>query len=111
MNQVFMNILTNSIYALTEHYGNSGGGKIFIKTHKLNSKEVRIIFQDNGPGIPDSLKNKIFEPFFTTKPVGEGTGLGLSIVRTIIDSHHGTIELNTSPETGTEFVIILPITQ
>ena len=109
MNQVFMNILSNSIYALNSHYSN-GEGIIQIQTRKLNSNEVQIRFKDNGPGIPKNIQSKIFEPFFTTKPVGEGTGLGLSIVHTIVESHKGQIFLNSSPELGTEFLIILPIT-
>lgn len=110
LNQVFMNILSNSIYAVNAHY-DDGGGIIHIHTRLMEDKGIEIVFKDNGPGIPQNIQSKIFEPFFTTKPVGEGTGLGLSIVRTIIESHRGQIFLKSSPENGTEFRIILPITQ
>jgi len=110
MNQVFMNILSNSIYAVDKYHTN-GEGTLSIRTRNSGPNQVEIRFKDNGPGIPENIKSKIFEPFFTTKPVGEGTGLGLSIVHTIIESHKGQIVLNSSPETGTEFLITLPITQ
>jgi signal transduction histidine kinase len=56
---------------------------------------VRVI--DNGPGIPEGIRDRIFDPFFTTKPVGEGSGLGLDIVRRLIQSHNGQIELDSTP--------------
>lgn len=51
----------------------------------------------------------IFEPFFTTKPVGEGTGLGLSIVYSIIETHHGTIHVDSIVNQGTTFTIRIPV--
>ncbi len=75
-----------------------------------------IKFSDNGPGIPNSLKEKIFEPFFTTKNVGEGTGLGLSMVYAIIENAGGIILVEDANKTsqndaacGTTFTIYLPI--
>ncbi|MGK7924320.1 MAG: sensor histidine kinase, partial [Spirulina sp.] len=64
---------------------------------------------DNGPGIPDSVKEKLFDPFFTTKPIGKGTGLGLTICYQIVEKHKGTIEVESYPGKGTEFAIALPI--
>ena len=63
---------------------------------------------DDGPGIPDSMRERIFNPFFTTKP--RGSGLGLAIVRKVVDAHEGRIELATGPSgTGTSFRVLLPL--
>ena len=67
-----------------------------------------IAITDNGPGMPDDVKNHIFEPFFSTKDVGKGTGLGLSIVHGIIKTHNGKIEVETEIGKGTTFFIWLP---
>jgi hypothetical protein len=106
INQVFMNIISNSIQALTN--SKIKKPEITITTEKMDSS-VRISISDNGPGIPDEIKDRIFEPFFTTKPVGEGTGLGLSIVYQIIENLHGQITVNSEIDKGTEFIITLPI--
>jgi len=70
-----------------------------------------IKISDNGIGMTPEVKARIFDPFFTTKDVGEGTGLGLSIVYKIIESHKGTIEVESEPGAGTEFTIKLPKSQ
>jgi hypothetical protein len=72
---------------------------------------VVVEIEDNGPGMPDHVKQRIFEPFFTTKAVGKGTGLGLSIVYSIIENHKGTLEVNSEVGQGTTFIITLPIYQ
>ncbi len=69
---------------------------------------AHICIQDNGCGIPDSIRDKIFEPFFTTKNIGEGTGLGLAMVYGAIKTHAGYIDLKSSAESGTAFHIYLP---
>jgi len=58
-------------------------------TTRLENGQVRISFEDNGPGIPDEIKDKILQPFFTTKKGTEGTGLGLSITHDIVKTHGG----------------------
>jgi len=69
---------------------------------------LRVI--DNGPGIPDAIKDKIMQPFFTTKPTGEGTGLGLSLTYDmVVKGHGGKIEVNTKEGEFTEFTITLPL--
>lgn len=104
LNQMFMNILSNAIYAI------KGEGKIYITVSKgLNS--ITISIRDTGEGIKEENKSKIFMPFFTTKDVGEGTGLGLSITYNIVLDHHGTITFNSEEGKGTEFIITLPIKQ
>lgn len=109
LNQVFMNILTNSIYALNKMPKGAKPPTIWVKTYTLDEQNVIISLRDNGTGMEPEVKAKIFNPFFTTKDVGEGTGLGLSIVFKIIEVHHGTIEVNTELGVGTEFLITLPI--
>jgi signal transduction histidine kinase/streptogramin lyase len=104
LNQVFMNILTNSIQAIV------GKGEISIQTIST-ALGVKIIFKDNGVGMTPEVKKHIFEPFFTTKDVGKGTGLGLSISYGIIEQHNGKIDIISEPGKGTEIIISLPRTQ
>ncbi len=108
INQVFMNILSNSVHAVNKK---PGEGLIVISTGENSSGYATISIRDNGTGIPQSVISKIFEPFFTTKDVGEGTGLGLSIVYSIIQSHGGDIQVNSAEGEGTEFILILPKNQ
>lgn len=62
---------------------------------------------DDGPGIPEAIRQRVFEPFFTTKE--EGTGLGLSIVARIIEEHGGSVAVESIEGQGAAFVISLPI--
>jgi len=101
LNQVFMNLIGNSIDSITE------SGKITITT-KNNSSSIDIIIEDTGSGIPDDVKEKIFDPFFTTKDVGKGTGLGLSITYGIIKKHSAEIKVESQINKGTKFIITLP---
>lgn len=110
LNQVFMNVINNAIHALMDTNHMIKNPEITIRT-ATQGECVRIEIQDNGPGMPDRVKEKIFEPFFTTKEVGRGTGLGLSIVYTVIENHNGRLEVNSKVNEGTVFVIILPIQQ
>ena len=81
---------------------------VTLSTTKLGNRiEIRIT--DNGPGIPDSIKDKIFQPFFTTKPTGQGTGLGLSLAYDIVKAHGGEIKVASNENVGTEFTIQIPI--
>lgn len=109
LNQVFMNLLTNSIHAAKERHP-GGGGQIRIIT-RIDGEQVRITIADNGNGIPAEQRERIFEPFFTTKAIGEGTGLGLSIVHSIVEKHHGIIEVESTVGEGTAMTISLPILQ
>lgn len=103
INQLVMNLLTNAIDAMEEQKG-----IITISAHK-SSQFLNIKVSDNGNGIPDNIRDKIFDPFFTTKDVGSGTGLGLHIVKKEIDTHHGTIQVQSEIGVGTTFFIKLPI--
>lgn len=106
LNQVFMNILNNAIQAMhtTEQHGS---GTLKLRT-KAEGDFVTIEIGDTGPGMSETVKQRIFEPFFTTKAVGQGTGLGLSIVYSIIESHHGQIEIDSTLGEGTTFKLTLP---
>ncbi len=64
---------------------------------------------DTGSGIPEAILEKIFDPFFTTKGPGKGTGLGLASVRSIVESHAGVLSVQTEPDKGTTFHILLPV--
>ncbi|HAS57243.1 MAG TPA: phosphate starvation-inducible protein PsiE [Algoriphagus sp.] len=110
INQVFMNIINNAVHALSDHIDTVKDPKIEIRTKSLGDHVV-VEIEDNGPGMPDHVKQRIFEPFFTTKAVGKGTGLGLSIVYSIIENHKGTLEVNSEVGQGTTFIITLPIYQ
>jgi len=70
---------------------------------------IGISIQDNGPGIPDHVREKIFEPYFTTKPPGQGTGLGLSIVQRLTVQARGAIHLYSMPGEGTVFSVYFPV--
>jgi len=103
LNQLFMNLIVNAIQSIKDT------GEIQIKTAYKDKSSLQITIQDNGVGIPEDIKNKIFDPFFTTKPVGEGTGLGLSVAYKFIKNHNGTIEVDSEPDQGTKFTIVLPL--
>ncbi|MEM7582441.1 MAG: two-component regulator propeller domain-containing protein [Acidobacteriota bacterium] len=110
LNQVFMNLLVNSIQAI------EGSGTITVTTEtvaveKRDATHVAVTIRDTGRGMTEAVQKKIFDPFFTTKPVGEGTGLGLSISHGILEQHRATLELESTPDVGTEFRIILPTLQ
>lgn len=111
LNQVFMNILNNSIYALLKQNSENKMPTIWVRSWLKDPENIAISIRDNGPGMPPEVRAKIFEPFFTTKQVGDGTGLGLSIVFKIIEVHSGNIQVNTEVGQGTEFLITLPVKQ
>jgi signal transduction histidine kinase len=104
LQQVFLNLINNARQAIEDH---QSSGEIRISLERRDNV-ARIVFQDNGPGIPRENLRRIFDPFFTTKPVGVGTGLGLSRSYGIIREHNGTITAHSEPGEGTTFVIELP---
>lgn len=108
LNQVFMNLLNNAVYATNKNLKRIDPGIITVSSNLLNDY-IEIKISDTGIGIPPEKLPHIFEPFFTTKPVGEGTGLGLSIVYSIIESHHGTIHVDSVINQGTTFTIRIPV--
>jgi two-component system, NtrC family, sensor kinase len=123
LNQVFMNLLNNSIDALEEKMKTADSN--FLPrlriitcleqvppsvTRPQGEQQVKIRIFDNGTGIPSQIQNHLFEPFFTTKSVGKGTGLGLAISYSIIvEQHRGLLTFRSQPGEGTEFTIQLPV--
>ena len=104
--QVFLNLLLNSIDAMT------GGGTITISALQVESvpggSHVQITFADTGCGIAKDIIEKVFDPFYTTKDSSGNAGLGLSIAKGIIDKHRGTVQIESKSEGGTCVIIGLP---
>jgi len=105
MQQVFLNIIINAEYFMTEAHKM---GTLTITTKKQNNT-VRISLADDGPGIPPENLSHIFDPFFTTKEPGKGTGLGLSICHGIVAEHGGQIYAKSQPGKGATILVELPI--
>jgi signal transduction histidine kinase len=106
--QVVLNMLRNAAYALAEK-SRDDPPTIHLSTHR-EEHEIRIVIADNGPGMPEVMRQRIFEPFYTTKEVDAGMGLGLSVSYFIIVTHHhGEILVDSSPGKGTTFTIMLPL--
>lgn len=112
LQQVILNLVSNSRYALNARYqGHDLRKKIEISCGVSQNEDrsiSRITFKDYGTGMPQSLLERIFEPFFTSKPPGEGTGLGLSISYGIIKDHKGDLRVNSILHKFTEVIIELP---
>ncbi|MBE9119275.1 AAA family ATPase [Tychonema sp. LEGE 07199] len=119
LNQVFMNLLANAIDALEDsNQGRSfaeieaNPNRIVVRIGLEGDRHIKITIADNGAGMTESMKQRIFDHLFTTKAVGKGTGLGLAIARQIVvETHGGTIDVNSHQGEGTEFVIVLPISE
>ena len=101
MNQVFMNLLVNAVQAIESR------GTITIRTGATEST-VWVEISDTGKGISVENQKRIFEPFFTTKAVGQGTGLGLSLAYSIIQKHHGKLEVTSEVGHGSSFRVEIP---
>ncbi|MFO7893333.1 MAG: HAMP domain-containing sensor histidine kinase [Longimicrobiales bacterium] len=69
---------------------------------------VEFVVDDDGPGVPDDIRDQLFEPFFTTKSEGEGSGLGLPVVHAVVEEHGGEVDVGTSPAGGARFVVRIP---
>lgn len=134
LQQVILNILSNSRFSLNERYPTtSPNKKILITCHPVSApagrplsgsrvsnnespaisnnsnSSIQISIRDEGTGIPQGILERLFDPFFTTKPAGQGTGLGLSISFGIIQDHGGTIKVNSIMHQFTEMLINIPI--
>jgi CheY-like chemotaxis protein len=100
-----LNIITNAWQAMKEAHGE---GELVIHADRSGDR-VRIIFEDNGPGISPEHIGRIFDPFFTTKEVGEGTGLGLSLTHGIVRRHGGEIWAESVPGKGARIYVEVPL--
>lgn len=112
--QVLLNVIGNSLDAVMsrkKQLKSDFEPAIKITTRKTG-EFAEIMVSDNGPGVPEEIRERIFEPFFTTKPTGEGTGLGLSLSYNIIThGHNGALRLVKNDGDGASFVISLPVTK
>jgi two-component system NtrC family sensor kinase len=101
--RVLLNLINNAFQAVA----GVENPKVTLMTQQLNNSiTIRVV--DNGPGIPEHIRDKIFQPFFTTKPTGQGTGLGLSLSYDIVKAHGGELKVETKLGEGSTFNIQLP---
>ncbi len=100
--QAFLNLVLNALQAMPD------GGTLEISCSEADDR-LRVVFADNGPGIPAELHDRIFNPFFTTR--SDGTGLGLAITHRIIDGHGGRLSVESHPGEGARFIVELPLWQ
>ena len=100
LNQIWANLIENALDAIPE----SGRVEV-MATREQQHVVVRVV--DNGPGIPEQIRERVFDPFFTTKAPGQGTGLGLDIVRRLVIHNDGEITVESQPG-RTEFRVVLP---
>jgi len=120
MHQILLNLATNAAHALA---GRPGRIEIRLGNHQQPSsaagahsmpklppgKYVELVVKDDGCGMDEDTLQHVFEPFFTTKKPGEGTGLGLSVVHGIVKDHEGIIHVESEPQAGSSFHILLPV--
>ncbi|MFC3879827.1 sensor histidine kinase [Algoriphagus namhaensis] len=108
--KVLLNLINNAFYAVHEKAKSATDdySPEVIVSSKKTERGIELSVQDNGTGIPDSIKEKIFQPFFTTKPTGSGTGLGLSLSYDIIKAHGGEIIAESIIGQGAKIILVLP---
>jgi PAS domain S-box-containing protein len=104
LTQVLLNLTVNARDAMPD----GGEIRLEVRLGAGGGDRVELVFEDDGPGIPQALRDRVFEPFFTTKPQGSGTGLGLSTVFGIVRAAGGEIALEEADGGGARFVVSLP---
>lgn len=102
--QILLNLLSNAVHALRKNRE----GRVICVSSELDDSGVRLKVHNNGPPIPEDIRDRIMSPFFTTKPVGEGTGLGLALSYGIMKAHGGDLRFTSSATEGTEFILAFP---
>jgi len=102
LRQVLVNLLVNALQAMPR------GGRLEVRTGS-ETGHVFVVVTDSGIGMSEDVRKKLYAPFFTTKDVGEGTGLGLAVVSGIVNSHGGTIRVESEVGRGTRFEVRLPL--
>jgi PAS domain S-box-containing protein len=119
LHQVLLNLCVNARDAMPR------GGRITIRTAEIAGDVLRLrhavtavhpryavlSVADTGTGMDEKTRSHIFDPFFTTKEQGKGTGLGLSVVYGIVQSHHGIIDVESTPGAGTAFKVYFPVSE
>jgi signal transduction histidine kinase len=114
--RVIVNICQNAFDAMREKVTAGEGGanqgsyvpKLSIRSRR-NAQRITLEIEDNGPGIPDAIRDKVLQPFFTTKKGTQGTGLGLSITHDIVKAHRGDLNIERNGSNGATFTIGLPV--
>lgn len=113
LQQVFVNLMSNALYALRQRASVEGPGfkpRLQILTRAAGDRAV-VEVTDNGVGMPHEVRLRAFDPFFTTKDINDGSGLGLSIVHGIVQRHRGDVRVRSQPGVGTTFTLSLPLGQ
>jgi len=98
--------LQNLVFNAAQALGGKLGGRVDVRAWVADSI-LYLSVRDNGPGIPEAIRDRLFEPFVTFGKSG-GTGLGLAIVKNVVEAHRGKISVETQPGQGTEFLIRIP---
>jgi len=108
--QVVLNLMHNAAHVMVEEKKKREFQPRLTLRTTHEQGWIRLEVEDNGPGIPEAVREHLFEPFFTTKEVGEGTGLGLWLCWSIVaERHHGRIWAERAASSGSRFVVELPL--
>ncbi|MCP4865713.1 MAG: HAMP domain-containing histidine kinase [Alteromonas sp.] len=108
LNQILINLIMNSLIHAFETVEN---GKIDVIARLTEEQKLKIIYKDNGSGIPASIKKRIFDPFVTTKRGQGGSGLGMHLVFNLVtQALNGNIKLESEEGNGVEFTLTFPVT-
>lgn len=105
LQQAVMQLLTNAKDAMPD------GGTLTVRTEAVDGRLVKIVVDDTGAGIPETMKERIFEPFFTTRASKGNKGMGLAIVHRIVEEHGGRIVVDSAPGKGASFRLTFPATR
>ena len=109
INQVLLNLIVNAAQAIDSASSQTGSqGSIRVRS-RVEGEGIVIEVEDDGPGIPEGIRDLVFDPFFTTKEVGQGTGQGLAIARSVAERHGGSLTFETGVGPGTVFRLTLPV--
>jgi len=101
VDQLFLNLVLNAQQSMPE------GGRLSLRTFQKDGQVVAEVC-DTGVGIPEEMRERIFDPFFTTRAVGDGTGLGLTVSDSIVSSHGGSLQVQSTPDEGSTFRVSFP---
>jgi PAS domain S-box-containing protein len=107
LTQVFVNILLNAAQAIPE--GAASRHEVHVSLDRVDTDRVQVAVSDTGHGMSPDVLARVFDPFFTTRPVGLGTGLGLSVCHGIVTAMGGEIFVESEPDRGTIFRVVLPL--